>query len=190
MARNSVAMSSPNEQNSSIQPGVDESTELSERIQSRPQELQDEIFNLTVAIEPAEAVISKSLKPPWQLSIDRASRQKVAQQYYSATTFAVEDFINPRVLQSWLSSLPIDHRHLILGIRLFFKGDFGSHLRAHGNVVSVSRLRIWLSLHGQNMKANFGLEESIFKTKMLESDSQGNERVLWLSHPEARELIG
>ncbi|GIZ41763.1 hypothetical protein CKM354_000505800 [Cercospora kikuchii] len=183
-------MSSPDKQDSSFQPGLDESVGLSERIQDLPQELQDEIFNLTVAIEPAEVAINKSYKPPWQLRIDRASRKKMTQQYYSTTIFVAEDVCVPRILQSWLNSLPTHHSHLISEIRLLSTGEFTPRLHAHYNVISVAHLRIWLSLYRKDMKANFGLEEGIFKTKVLEADSQGNERVLWVSYPETQEYSG
>ncbi|CAK1358008.1 hypothetical protein CB0940_07334 [Cercospora beticola] len=179
-------MASPDKQDSSIQAGLDESAELDHRIQALPQELQDEILDLTVAIKPTTVVIDKSYKPPWQLAIDQALRRKVAQDYYSSTIFVVEDGrAKPPLLRSWLTSLPADHTHLVSEIRLHWKNDPTDWSYAASNEVSFAKLRIWWSWCARKMKNTFGIADSVVRTKMRVDDGEGGARVLWVSILEA-----
>lgn len=99
---------------------------LSQRIQALPQELQGHILEHVVAIPPNQTtIITLSHRPPWQLSFNRATREKVAKPYYASTIFALASRqmnggpsdcskIN---FYRWLKSLPKEHRAEIQRIR-------------------------------------------------------------------------
>ncbi|PPJ55368.1 hypothetical protein CBER1_08697 [Cercospora berteroae] len=180
IAPNSVEMASPNKHDSPIQAGLDESAELDRRIKGLPQELQDEILGLTVAIEPASVDIDRSYKPPWQLAINKALRQKVAQKYYSSTLFVT--VVNDRdeiAILNWLSSLSADHRHLISEIRLCLGHNCTMCNHFDPNTMRDLRKRIWLGVHRQII-SDLRVGGRVFKGKKIVEDDQGNTREVWL----------
>ncbi|KAK4613528.1 hypothetical protein CLAFUW4_09319 [Fulvia fulva] len=89
---------------------------LEDRIQALPQELQDEILEQTIAIEPDTAIIlSPSYRPPLGLHLNRKIRHKFASTYYSTTAFRaqISHISQLPTLNNFLSSLPAHHmQHL------------------------------------------------------------------------------
>ncbi|KXT12019.1 hypothetical protein AC579_4660 [Pseudocercospora musae] len=62
---------------------------LDERIQALAQELQDIIFDCTVAFEPGVVLVDKECKASWQLQINRATRAKLTKANYNQSTFRI-----------------------------------------------------------------------------------------------------
>lgn len=87
---------------------------LDERIQALAQELQDIIFDYTVAIDTEVVTIDKDWKAPWQLQINRATRAKFSKVYYSHTRFNVNTDCNSVfTMDQWLDMLEDNHRAVI-----------------------------------------------------------------------------
>ncbi|KAK4494925.1 hypothetical protein PRZ48_014281 [Zasmidium cellare] len=104
--------------------------DLDRRIQALPQELQDEILDHVLFIEPGEVTINTaSYKPPWQLRINRATRKKVAAHYYMTFTFKIRDKeLGPWSLAVlWLRSLTGDHQGMVSDIRGDYRSGAGLH---------------------------------------------------------------
>lgn len=116
-------------------------TDINERIQTLPQELQDRIQDWTFAIDSKVTQISRLYKTPKQLGISRATRQAFARAYYSHTKFMIPRLLkaedgsehpHPRMLYAlkWLASLPHEHRSMISHIRIErYWGSSGSARR-------------------------------------------------------------
>lgn len=67
---------------------------LNEKIQALPQELQDAMLGFTISVdlpdnEPIR--ITKKYQPPLGLQLDRKTRDRFANQYYSGAVFQVAD---------------------------------------------------------------------------------------------------
>lgn len=58
------------------------STSLKQRLESLPQELSNEIYNLTFTADPGVREITKTYLPPHLLRVDRASRALFGASYY------------------------------------------------------------------------------------------------------------
>lgn len=99
---------------------------LARRIQNLAQELQDLIFDCTVAIEPGQVItIYRDYRPPAQLQISSRSRKLAARQYYSTSIFLVSDYDEfgcPgsfwRACLAWLAVLPRAHVWMIQQVRI------------------------------------------------------------------------
>lgn len=97
--------------------------EVQRRIRSLPQELQDLIFDFTLgSFEPDETVvIDEDYQPPKALSINHATRQKLAAQYYSNTKFIIKfsGWRNFNLYLSclWIRSVACEHLSLIKELR-------------------------------------------------------------------------
>lgn len=106
---------------------------LPEAIQNLPQELQDRILKFTLIGNwedsheqwPPVVKIDDTCHVPWQLSVNRASRRKVAEHYYSRTAFDTcltftevgTLVLLLGTLSKWLASLPITHLREIKELR-------------------------------------------------------------------------
>lgn len=89
------------------------------RLQALPIELQDMILGLLLNDLPSNTTITIDNKycSPWQLSINRSTRGKVAQNYYGSNNFTWETD-DEKVLMRWLESLKPLHISLIKELRL------------------------------------------------------------------------
>lgn len=79
-------------------------TKLQAGVESLPQELYDQVFELTFTSQPENHHIKIGVyKPPAELQVNRATRKTFAQDYYGRdTTWSYE---NPDVMVLWLRSL-------------------------------------------------------------------------------------
>ncbi|KXT14089.1 hypothetical protein AC579_802 [Pseudocercospora musae] len=122
---------------------------IEERITALPQELQDQILETTLiaSIKLQNVVlITPNYKPPWQLSVNRATRRVVAEVYYGTFVFQVI-VLNLGALRNrlatanrWLLSLPATQRFTISHFRLdrcrgaiSSKSEFWKRLALHDN---------------------------------------------------------
>lgn len=83
-------------------------------VQSLPQELYDEIYDLTFTADDEPRVINKDYKPPHLLYVDRASRTKYVKSYYGNGTF----MLPPAFGQTWARSVPATHFDMICNFNL------------------------------------------------------------------------
>ena len=75
-------------------------------LQKLPQELYDKIYEQVFTADSKERVIDKGYKPPAQLQVDRASREKFADSYYGAgATFSFPTGLDV----AWAEGLPTRH---------------------------------------------------------------------------------
>ncbi|EME81626.1 uncharacterized protein MYCFIDRAFT_196972 [Pseudocercospora fijiensis CIRAD86] len=99
--------------------------EVQRRVRALTQELQDSIFDYVLgSFEAGETVIiDEDYRPPTALSINHATRKKLATQYYSNTEFIV-NFSGRRNFVTWSSFLwirSVSPEHLSLIKELKFK---------------------------------------------------------------------
>lgn len=82
---------------------------LAALVQSLPQELYDEIYDLTFTADDEPRVIYKDYTPPHLLHVDSASRAKYARSYYGSSTFKL-----PLVFgEKWVRSVQASHFDMI-----------------------------------------------------------------------------
>lgn len=99
--------------------------ELKQRLEDLPPELYDRIFDLTFAAKSGPHLISQHYKPPVQLQVSRATRQRFAEAYYQEGTVFIMPVSGPRIGEldgathvciNWLQSLaryhPLRTQHL------------------------------------------------------------------------------
>ncbi|CZT19596.1 uncharacterized protein RCC_05447 [Ramularia collo-cygni] len=102
--------------------------DLSAHIKGLPQELQDDIFELTLEhLLPGTVIIKNSYKPPMLLQMSRKTRAKFAEKYYSRTTFHVQDpnwdarvFSHQGVtdVTKWIAKMPQTHVDLMKHVKI------------------------------------------------------------------------
>lgn len=83
-------------------------TTIEQRIQSLPQELQNEILDYTLVggLPRAPVTISADYRPPWQLSVDHRSRAIVQEAFYSGNLFVFYKAGGIRqTIAAWYSAL-------------------------------------------------------------------------------------
>lgn len=86
---------------------------IGDLLQSLPQELSNEIYNLTFTAGANGIVDLENDKPfPQLLHVDHRSREEFAKSYYSATRFTFNPYGNTNmpVLTEWYRRLPAEHR--------------------------------------------------------------------------------
>ncbi|CAK1358073.1 uncharacterized protein RHO25_007843 [Cercospora beticola] len=81
---------------------MDKTTSLRELMQSLPQELYDEIYNLTFTANQKVLYVTRTYHPPHLTRIDHNSRTKFVASYYRNTTFL---FTRRRTFRSWKRAL-------------------------------------------------------------------------------------
>lgn len=95
--------------------------QLSQRIQGLPQELRDHVLFYTLLVEPNSVIIiDRDYRPPWQLSVNRASRRNIAPAYYHSSIFQLAlrlDLHTHTSVTEWLMSLAPDHRVSVRRLR-------------------------------------------------------------------------
>lgn len=166
------------------QSGIDN---IDHHSQGLPQELQDEILLLTLIAgclpEDRQVVISDEkcevLYPsPWQLSVNRATREKVSRAYYSQNKFmygnrfcgcSICNWMQP--LYHWLKRLSSQSRAMILTIRLVIETATCDRLVNEGdNYYSYPRHgRAWDTLEWARMRF-------LTAEKRFEEDEMGMKR--------------
>ncbi|EME78669.1 uncharacterized protein MYCFIDRAFT_209035 [Pseudocercospora fijiensis CIRAD86] len=99
-------------------------TDLDERIQILPQELQDIIFDFTLSPNSDRVIaVTSNYRAPSQLQISRKSRDVAAARYYSSNAFTFTTGKNTRqevfyFIQKWVASLPRLHASMLRELRL------------------------------------------------------------------------
>lgn len=103
--------------------GMADTIRLACRVQSLPQELQDQIFDMTFAtFLPHTVDITAACRPPSILQVNRRTREPLATQYYTRTTFQLgnsDEPCHPSVLAQWLGSLTCSHLHQLNAVHYF-----------------------------------------------------------------------
>ncbi|SMR58391.1 unnamed protein product [Zymoseptoria tritici ST99CH_1A5] len=95
---------------------MDQNDDLTKRIQTLPQELQDSVLEevLHASMEVPDSIngkviaIDANYKPPLALQINRKQREILAKEYYNNTIFLVE-YPGLRRCAKWLSTLTSAH---------------------------------------------------------------------------------
>ena len=96
--------------------------DLTQRIRDLPPELFNHILDFVVTINTPNNTITidPSYHPPVQLHIARWTRDRVAQTYYSQTTFYIPElhshdtrWLTHQDTFDWLRSLPMNHRQYL-----------------------------------------------------------------------------
>lgn len=81
---------------------MDKITSLRDLMQSLPQELYDEIYNLTFTANQKVLYVTRTYRPPHLTRIDHNSRTKFVASYYRNTTFL---FTRRRTFRRWKRAL-------------------------------------------------------------------------------------
>ncbi|CZT21059.1 uncharacterized protein RCC_06920 [Ramularia collo-cygni] len=129
--------------------------ELADRIRALPQEIQNNILTLSLQL-PTTVRINKDYKPPLALHLDRASRTKYLEGYYTNTIFETTPPNHPSTghldvdkhgvpiedelpsLVTWVKSLSPSHRRMI-GIFHFIDMNHWNDFLDAGKLLSKKR---------------------------------------------------
>ena len=105
--------------------------DLAPLLQSLPQEIYDEIYELTFSATCTTPntieIDTKHYSPPSILQVDSASRRLAVPSYYSSHTFVAHD---EKVLDAWLCSIACEHMDDLRKVHLI-------------NIVSVEAIEYW-----------------------------------------------
>lgn len=162
--------------------------DIEDRIRRLPQELQDLILDFTLIPSARTVNINESYRPPWQLRINRRSREIVAMTYYRDTTFIIDSQKGQQpaypqyrvsVLQCWLSSLRRKDRRLISHIHAIFDQDSYINLykpyRGRDSWLNLAAHEAgdWLQL-AQELRVSYpsAIVSAIFGYKTVEGTSE------------------
>lgn len=158
------------------------------RLQALPVELQDMILDLLLNELPSNTtvIINNKYCSPWQLSIDRGIRGKVAQNYYGNNNFTWKTD-DEKVLIRWLESLEPLHISLIKELRLpplrspWWTNPGSVTRKEQMNLAHIKFLvyRNWWPLRG--------VMDSVRLTTRLEVMEDGGDR--WYSQEEVEKLL-
>lgn len=100
--------------------GMSYTRSLREDLQTLPQELWDEIYDLTFSGKSINTVrVDSTYRPPALLRVNRSTRSEFANHYYSTTDFHGD--WEPCWI--WIHSLTDEHRHMIQKMRCFISHD-------------------------------------------------------------------
>ncbi|KAK4618206.1 hypothetical protein CLAFUW4_12074 [Fulvia fulva] len=164
--------------------------ELRGRIQGLPQELYDMIRDFTLTLDTSEngnITINRDYKPPVQLQIDSATRNKIAQEYYANTTFTFFKLHDGEALCiKWLDSLSPEARTSLREVRLeapqpkrlsVYDGQPEGQL--YLLLLSLTQHNMYMS--GQSKTVARALLQKILHTNIQRERRNGQLEVMWLT---------
>ena len=154
------------------------------RISVLPQELYDQIRELTFAVKGDACVIDKHYKPPATLQVNAATRTQAIAAFYAHTIFQFNDIAE---VVNWLTSLLPEHRQLITLLR------YETRCVARPREKIGSRLRYYEEedlLSIACAKLDFVMTQDLPSEEWLETTDvevdlrfDGEEDVVWTSNP-------
>ena len=87
---------------------------LEQLVKALPQELYDDIYQLTFTVSAGIRHIESTYKPPSCLQVDESTRNAFAEDFYNSGIFCVEF----KVVRRWASSLEVAHIRKIHEVRI------------------------------------------------------------------------
>ncbi|KAI5363019.1 hypothetical protein Slin14017_G067000 [Septoria linicola] len=189
-------------------------TSLPEAIQNLPQELQDSILELALIGNwedsceqwPLVVKIDDTYRLPWQLSVNRASRRKVAEHYYSRTAFDTcltftevgTLMLLLCTLSKWLAALPITHLREIKELRITLALQTEASTRALQGFGALmvdlagltGRAHVLESLQDYLQRAKLDVAPESLKARWTPRGEVGDQIVdFWLSQGEIESIL-
>ena len=162
-------------------------TTLIDRIQSLPQELINMISEYTFTATTSQPIVVQyALKAPACLHVDRATRQKFAQDYFEHSTFNFRTRIE---FCAWLKAQSKEHQRMIKTLRYDLEPSTGRLMNHVGNLDLVeladAKLGRLYSEIGRVSAMRLSLEPSEggpdVKVSLL---FNGKEEVVWTANPD------
>ncbi|KXS99297.1 hypothetical protein AC578_6726 [Pseudocercospora eumusae] len=161
---------------------------LADRIQALAQELQDMIFDRTIAIEPTTVHITRAYKAPWQLHINRVTRNLVAENYYKGCIFVWRSGPEVDTCRRWLKSLPVAHHAMIRKIRCQYTTRMKPEMYRRPDMTTDALLELHQVCLPIAAFAGNLLADTVFWTNINCFDERGFRQQIWVQLPTVNKM--
>lgn len=101
------------------------------------------LLDFTLLIDPGIVIVDSNYKPPKQLRVNRAIRQKAAKHYYATSTFELQlsakIYSFEKVACRWLGSLAKEHQAAVTCVQATVPVDFSGLVEEYARALNFNR---------------------------------------------------